>query len=221
VATQLAEIDTQDASTLVCDYLVCGNCGIIDRDHSRMRKGSKCSTCEKESEAGRLAFSINIRILVDLVQQAYHSTAPVGPISGPQVPNIGTVLLFCTLREALLNGFLINRLRAQHVPKPLMEKLLGDNRLASQKFGELFTSVVGCKWENAVAEASRYTAGDFTSASNLMRDAATIRNEFLHEGRAWQATREFATNCVNAMPLLVGLFVALHNLYVHPLQRDL
>jgi hypothetical protein len=54
-----------------------------------------------------------------------------------------------------------------------------------------------------------------------MQDAATIRNEFLHEGRAWQATRQIATDCVNAMPSLVALFVALHNVYVHPLQNDL
>lgn len=221
MALQLADIDTQDASTLVCDYLICGNCGIIDRDHSRMRRGNKCSTCGKESEAGRLAFPINVHILVDLVQQAYHSKAPIGPISGPQVPSIGTILLFCTLREALLNGFLINRLRVQRVPAPLIEKLLSDNKLASQKFGGLFTSVVGCKWENAVTEASRQAAVNFAPTSNLMRDAAAIRNEFLHEGGAWQATRQVATDCVNAMPSLSALFVALHNVYVHPLQSDL
>lgn len=221
MTTQLADIDRQDASTLVCDHLICAHCGIIDRDHSRIRRGSKCSTCGKESEGGRLAFPISIHILVDLVQQAYHSTAPVGPISGPQVPSIGTILLFCTLREALLNWFLVRRLRAQGVPPAIVEKLLADNRLANQKLGDLFTSALGCKWEEAVAEASRSVAGDFAPISKLMRNAATIRNTFLHEGQAWEATREIATECVNAMPLLVGLFATLHNVYVRPLQHDL
>jgi hypothetical protein len=218
--TQLAEIDTQDASTLVCDYFICRDCGVIDRDYSRMQAGSKCSTCGRESDAGRLPFPISVHILVDLVQQAYHSTAPVGPISGPQVPGIGTVLLFCTLREALLSSFLLNHLRAQRIPEPLVAKLLSDNKLASQKFGGLFTSVVGCKWEAAVKAASEYDNRDYSDDSKLMREAATIRNEFLHEGRAWAATHEFATACVNSMPSLVALFVSLHNVYVHPLQRD-
>jgi hypothetical protein len=216
---QLADIDGQDASTLVCDLLICRHCAFIDRDHDRIRKGSTCSTCGKQSEGGRLAFPISIHILVDLVQQAYHSTAPVGPISGPQVPSIGTILLFCTLREALLNWFLIGRLRAQNVPAAIVEKLLADNRLANQRFGELFKSVVECRWDEAVSNASRHVSGDFSSVSELMREAAVIRNTFLHEGLGWQATPEVAKACVNAMPLLVSLFATLHNLYVHPLQQ--
>jgi hypothetical protein len=221
MTTQLADIDRQDASTLVCDHLICAHCGIIDRDRARIQRGSKCSTCGKESEGGRLAFPISIHILVDLVQQAYHSTAPVGPTSGPQVPSVGTILLFCTLREALLNWFLVGRLRAQGVPATIIEKLLADNRLANQKFGELFTSAIGCKWDDAVAEASRSVSCDYAPISTLMRSAATIRNTFLHEGQGWQATREIATECVNAMPLLVGLFATLHNLHVRPLRRHL
>lgn len=54
-----------------------------------------------------------------------------------------------------------------------------------------------------------------------MRNAAAIRNTFLHEGQAWEATKEIATECVNAMPLLVELFATLHNVYVRPLQHDL
>lgn len=216
---QLSEIETQDASTLVCDYLVCKHCGIIERDHDRMRSGHRCATCNGESEAGRLAFPVSIHILVDLVQQAYHSKAPVGPISGPQVPSIGTVLFFCTLREALLNTLLLSHLRSQNVPAPLIERLLEDNKLAGQKFGELFTSVFGVKWKVAVPRASSHEGVDFEPVSNLMLRAAGIRNEFLHEGRGWGATQEFATECVNSMPALVSLFVALHNVYVHPLLR--
>src|SRR3990167_8799456 len=93
--------------------------------------GYRCIVCGGESEGGSGYFPINIHILVDLVQQAYHSTTPVGPISGPQVPGSGTVLFFCTLREALLNTFLLNHLRAQRVPENLIDKLLDDNKLAS------------------------------------------------------------------------------------------
>jgi ABC-type Na+ transport system ATPase subunit NatA len=135
------------------------------------------------------------------------------------VPSIGTVLFFCTLREALLNTLLLNHLRSQKVPTRLIERLLEDNKLAGQKFGELFTSVIGVKWKVAVSHASSHTSIDFEPVSNLMLRAAEIRNEFLHEGRGWGATLEFATECMNSMPALVGLFVALHNGYVHPMLR--
>ena len=216
--TQLANINSQDVSTLICDYLICKHCWIVDRDHTRSRIGSECSTCNNESEGGSLYFPINIHILIDLVQQAYHSKAPVGPITGPQVPEIGTIILICTLREALLNGFLLGHLRAQRVPDALIEKLLSDNKLANQMFGELFTSIVGCKWKNAVVRASEYDKRDYLPTSKVLLDAATIRNEFLHEGRAWDATHEFATACVNNMPSLMALFVALHNVYIRPLR---
>jgi hypothetical protein len=218
---KLSSIDTQDASTLVCNHLECVSCGVIDRDYARSRRGHLCGTCGSPSEAGRLAFPISIHILVDLVQQAFHSTAPVGPISGPQVGGIGTVLFFCTLREALLNWFLSRHLLVQRVPERLREKLMDDNKLASQKFGDLFTSVVGERWNEAVSKASAYDEREYLAISELMRQAAAMRNEFLHEGTAWTASPDFAETCVNGLPDLVSLFVALNNVYIHALRRDL
>lgn len=219
--TQLSEIDSQPASSLVCDHLICRACGVIDRDYDRLRKGHRCSTCGSESEAGSLVFPISIHVLVDLVQQAFHSQSPTRPLNAPQGADVGAVLYFCTLREALLNTFLVNNLRAREVPEPLISKLLDDNKLASQKFGGLFTSVVGVKWEEAVGQVSLQTGVDYKSVSALMRSAAELRNEFLHSGRAWALTREFATQCVDSMGELVGLFVSLHNEYTHPaLRRD-
>lgn len=217
---KLSDIDDQPASTLSCDHLICGHCGVVDRDHSRSRVGSNCSSCGAVSEGGRLHFSINIHILVDLAQQAFLSSAPVGPISGPQASGIATILFFCALRETLLTKFLTDLLRAQNVPGRLIEKLLDDNKLANQKFGDLFSSVVGVTWNVAVAEASRQEGRFFEPVSQLMKDAAAIRNEFLHEGSAWSASQEVAKSCVDELPALVSLFVSLHNLYIHPLVRS-
>jgi hypothetical protein len=217
--TELCEVDTQDASTLVCSHLVCKHCGVIDRDYSRIQRGTRCSICNDLSDCGRLAFSVNIHVLVDLVQSAYHSKTVGCDFERPKAQDIGTILLFCSLREALLNNFLVQLLRAQKVPEHIIEKLLGDNKLASQKFGDLFASVVGIKWNKAVTNAEKYLDTSFQSTSDLMRSAASIRNSFLHEGNVWPASRDFATDCVNGMPLLAALFVALHNLYVHPLIR--
>jgi hypothetical protein len=214
----LAEIKSQSASTLVCGQLVCPACAVVDHDWDRMRCGHLCTTCGTPSEAGRLYFPINIHILVDLMQQAYHSRSPNGPLDGPQGRDVGTILYFCTLREALLNHFLVQMLRAQKVPASLIERLLDDNRLASQKFGNLFASVVGQKWDNAVDQASRRMATNFSPVSHLMRRAAEIRNRFLHEGSAWTVTRDLSTECMNSASLMVQLFVAFHNEFIHSLS---
>jgi hypothetical protein len=218
--TELCEIEGQDASTLVCSHLICKHCGVIDYDYTRLQRGAVCSVCKNEGDCGRLAFSTNVHVLVNLVQKAYHSKTPPDVVGGPAAQDIGTVLFFCALREMLLTNFIVQLLRAQKIPEHIIEKLLDDNKLAGQKFGDLFASVVGVRWSNAVLKAEKYVEVDFQSTSTLMREAAQKRNLFLHEGKAWSVSREFATSCVNAMPFLSALFVALHNIYVHPLIRE-
>lgn len=218
--TVLSEIDGQPASALVCNHLICRNCGIIDRDYDRLKRGHRCDTCGVESEAGSLVFPINIHVLVDLVQQAFHSESPTRPLDSPRGADIGSVLYYCTLREALLNTFLLNNLRARRIPEPLIKKLLYDNKLATQKFGGLFTSVVGAKWDEAVEQVSQLARIDFKPVSQLMKTAAELRNQFLHEGSAWSITRSFSTECVDSLPNLVNLFVWLHNEYTHPILNQ-
>lgn len=128
-------------------------------------------------------------------------------IYGFQGADVGTVLYFCTLREALLNSFLLNNLRVRKIPEPLIRRLLNDNKLASQKLGNLFASVVGIKWKEAVNYAAQKVGIDYTPVSVLMQSAAELRNEFLHSGKAWRCTREYATQCVDSMGELLGLFV--------------
>lgn len=217
---QLADIDSQNASTLICNHLICRSCGVIDRDYGRLRNGHLCSTCGVASEAGRLVFPITIHILVDLVQQVYHSESRVGPLDGPQSADIGSVLYYCTLREALLTSTLTNNMRARNVPESLISNLLDSNRLANQRFGGLFSSVFDMSWEAAVTEISQKEGFDFRGVSKLMRTATESRNKFLHEGRAWAVTRDFATQCVNSMAEMVDLFVAIHNRHTHPILSN-
>lgn len=217
---ELAEVDNQAASTLVCDFMICERCGTVDREHSRMVVDSACPACHLPAGVARLYYPINAHILVDLVQQSYHSDAPISPISGPQAPTLGVILFFCTLREVLLNHFLLTLLRAQKVPASLIEKVLNDNKLAGQKFTGLFPAVVGKSWQEAVVEASMFDGADFQPVSRLMKEAATIRNSFMHEGTGWAATRDVATGCINSLFALFGLFVALHNIYVRPYLRE-
>ncbi len=217
--TELAEIDSQAASTLVCDFIICGRCGRVDQGKSRLVVNSNCPACQQQAGFAELYYSVNIRVLVDLVQQTFHSNAPLKSVYGPQAPNIGTILLFCTLREALLNHFLQRLLFAQRVPVPIIKKLFDDNKLANQKF-KLFQAVVGKEWNEAVSVASTTENCNFAQISDLMKVSAEIRNKFMHEARGWDATREVATDCVNGLKPLFNLFVVLHNIYICPHLRE-
>ena len=208
----LASIDSQDASSLACPWFVCVHCGVVDRDMQRMRVGHTCDSCGIPGESGRLYFPITIHILVDLVHQAYHSSAPVGPIKGPQTRAVGTIVFYCALREALLVNFLKEHMIAQELPAAIIERLLDDNKLAHQRFGQLFKSVVGVKWNDAIQEIST-EAVDFNDVSQLMIRCSEIRNDFMHSGRAWSATDEIATKCVDSLLMLTALFAAMHNRY--------
>ncbi len=104
------------------------------------------------------------------------------------------------------------------MPQGIIDRLLSDNKLANQRFGQLFKSVVGSKWRVAVEEVS--TEGcSFVAVSELMIIASEVRNDFMHTGSAWQATEELATDCVNNLPMLTHLFAELHNHYVRPIQH--
>jgi hypothetical protein len=216
---QLSQVTSQPLSDLVATYFLCKGCGIVDRDHARMRKGHPCSACSLPGESGLLAFPIHIHVLADLVQQAFHSDSPTRPVAGPSAVDVGTVLMFCSLRESLLTHFLVNNLRTRGIDPPLIDKLMDDNRLANQKFGDLFTSVVGQKWGAAVGALSDKHSTDFVAVSDLMKDAAERRNEFLHQGTAWGLEREFAVRCIDSTGDMMSLFAALHNEFTAPRFR--
>jgi hypothetical protein len=213
----LSEIDSQELITLVCNHFICKNCGVIYRD-ATLPKWNLCKHCNAPIGTPQYAYSINkIPVLVNLVQQAYHSKSRTGHSIAPQGQNVGTVLFYCSLREALLNNFIVTNLRTRNIDEALISKMLDDNKLASQKFGGLFTSVIGTKWKDAISDLSRTRAKDYMAVSELMQDAAELRNEFLHEGDAWRINRDFAKRCVDSLGQLVSMFAELHNEYTQPL----
>lgn len=211
----LADIDGQSLSSVIDDFMICRVCSIVDRERSRIVANSPCPACHKPAGTARRYFGLNIGILIDLVQQSYHSATPTEEILGPQSSDVGVVLFFCTLREALLNNLFDYLFLAERLSDRIAKKLLDDNKVARQKFA-LFGVLVGKSWAEAVQEASSHEGVDFRSISKLMQDASDIRNRFLHEASGWGVARDFATECINSTFTLLHLFVSLHNLYVQP-----
>ena len=190
----------------------------MDRDHERGRMGRLCSHCSTEGECGRLAFPGNINLLVDLAQEMFHYEALAGSRVEyrPQGRDVGTVLILCSLREALLINFFVENLLAKKVERQLIERLLNDNRSTNQRLNKLFPSVVGVKWKQAIESLSDKHAMNFSDVSSLMEEAAKERNNFLHEGSPWRISRDLPKRCIDSLFVWMSLFVALHNQYTQP-----
>ena len=219
----ITEITNQPLSSLVSGQLVCQECHIVDQNHERMRAEYTCPTCGKSCGGGRLFFSINIHILVDLIQEAYHSTSAENKngrlYEGVESHDISVIIYFCTLRETLLDKFITELLHAQEIPRGVCERLLSDNKFHMQKQDKLFRSLTDVKWKDAISNLSDNSKLNYCEIDDFVLSAVKARNSFIHEGSKWSIDRELSTSCMKNIWGLINLYVGLHNLYVHPLYE--
>ena len=210
----------QSLSTLIANYLECQECRIIDRNAERMRSGYICPVCDYVSEGGRLYFHINIHILIDLIQESYHSvnseqvTEKLYEGEGPH--DISVIIFFCTLREALLDNLISRLMTAQNLSDGVSERLLSDNKFHVQKQDKLFKSLTGVKWNDAIDMLNKNSNLDYKEIDDFVVSVVRARNNFIHEGCKWSIDRELSTNCMNNLFGLIKIYVELHNSYVHP-----
>jgi hypothetical protein len=146
----LADIEGQSLSSVIADFMICARCGIVDRECSRIIANSPCPACHQNAGRTRLYFGLNIAVLIDLIQQSYHSAMPEGQALGPQSSDVAVVLFFCALREALLNNLLdyLCRIEASD-----LKKVATRRKLTKRKFSSL-AELIGKTWDEAVGEVS-------------------------------------------------------------------
>lgn len=211
-------------STLIADYLECQECRVIDRELERTRSGYKCPVCGNISKGGKLYFHLNIHILIDLIQESYHSitskqkTEKLYEGEGPH--DISVVIFFCTLREALLDNLIINLMRAQNLSVGVSERLLSDNKFHIQKQDKLFKSLTGVKWNEAIDYLNENGNLDYKEIDKFIVSVVIARNSFIHEGFKWSIDRELSTNCIKNLQGLINIYAEMHNNYVHPLYKQ-
>jgi hypothetical protein len=211
----ITEIVSQPLSSLTCDFLICLNCRIVDRDQGRIRVGHRCPECGHPGEGGRLYFSINVRILIDLIQEAFHGNAH-RLNKQLNANNISVVIFFCVLREALLENLIMELFVIHQIPQGVRERLLADNRLHSQKQNKLFKSLTGVTWKEAISAVDEHAQLDYSQLDEFVKQAVDHRNRFIHRGSQWSIDRSLSQSCLENAWGLVNLYVSLHNTYVHP-----
>lgn len=153
--------------------------------------------------------------MIDLIQEAYHSGSNKIPkyIHGNEINinDISVVIFFITLREALLENFLHEIAIAKNVPKNIFERLKSDNKLYIKKQNALFLALTDDKWEDAIQKLN------YVDLNSFIKNAANIRNIFIHEGNKYCINRDISEKCLSKTPELVRFYVDLHNKYIHPI----
>ena len=220
----ITEIKKQPLSTLISNYFECQKCKIVHRNLEVLRVGFKCPSCNYISNGGRLYFHINIHILIDLIQEAYHSVNSESKVTrfyeGEGAHDISVIIFFCTLRESLLEN-LINRLmQAQNLSKGVSDRLLADNKFHIQKQDKLFRALTNIKWNESMLKRNDESELDYKKIDEFISSVVIARNNFIHEGSKWSIDRELSTGCIKNLWGLINLYVGLHNTYVQPYYKN-
>lgn len=219
------EIKDWPLSSSLVDFLICDYCHFVDRDPNRSKTGYPCPVCKQPSKAGHIYFHFSVYILIDLMQESFHSKPWKKSGNNEMRENgerahwVSVVLFFCTLKEVLLYRLIHFLLLAQKVPKGVYNRLLEDNKFHSDRINKLFPSLTGKKWKKAIKELDIDGRISYDDLNILLEKTTKSRNLFLHEGNELVIDKAMAENCMRNISALLNLFVELHNRYVYPLWR--
>jgi hypothetical protein len=165
-----------------------------------------------------LYFELSTLLLIDLMQEAFHTRGTarndgIGP--NRNAHNVSVVLFFCTLREVLLNSLLGYLHWAQDIPRAVYERLIADSNTYALRQNNLLPTFTGKKWKALIAYESHHSQLDYVELDEFLRKAVDARNKFMHEGKHWGINRALAQGCMDHIWPLLAFYVSLHNRYVH------
>jgi len=221
VQRKLSEIRRQGLQMVVGTFFKCQHCHIMDHDMDRMVRGHPCRSCETPSNGAQMVYSYRELDLVEMIQASFHAPTP----NEQHLPGFDTahreaaVLTYvCTLREVLLTSLIERWANARGMTCEEVERSLKSFRSFSSRRSRLIPSWSGLGWDAMVELEASEVNPDFLNLELAMNRAATARNKFLHEGRAYaNIDRNLATLCLDSLFHLFAFYAALHNRYVRPL----
>jgi len=217
LASEITQGSLAPALTMVA---VCRHCDSVVDAWGMTEIGKPCPVCGTAWREGAIGyFPLSVHALIELIQQAYHSQAhrvrPVDPADErPAATGLAALVFYCTLGEVLLEHFLTRVMNKQGVPRRLQDQLLEVNLSFRLRMTRLFPAVTGDTWDAALRTLRERQQSDYRPVSKFHQEAVNARNLLLHQGNKWSVPTRLPKQCVDNMPVLIHLFVALHNLYV-------
>lgn len=205
------------ASALV-DYCVCPSCHIVSRGHRKKAREDKCSRCGAPLEGEKLFFPRSAVSLVCLMEEMFEPApgveSRVPPAAIPQHRAGGVVILYCTLVEILLQSFLEKFMGKAGIPEKVQIKLFKDNVSVTRRIWELFLAITDVEWKDAVRMLRTSYGVKVLKIIKFYARATEARNRFFYGGLDAPIPDGLPAQCLEHVPSLLGLFVALHNEYI-------
>jgi len=210
---KITEIKDQELSTLIANYLMCDNCKIVDRDQNRITVGYKCPNCKKDGEGGRMFFSYRFAGLVDTIQEFYHYKSNSINNNNENTHHLSVLIFFSTIGEVLFDEFLQELMMEMQIIPNLIEKLLFDNQSMYKK-KDLFKTLTNSDIKKDLKFLHNNSDYDYNKILDFYIEVRNTRNKILHRGYSWFGPENMPEDCINNLPGLLDLFVALHNKYI-------
>lgn len=216
----ITKIKDQRLSTRIAAHCECAHCYIVDLDSNRDRVGYPCPHCGIAGDGGQTYFHLGILSMIDLMQEFYHTLPKMSSAASVDPHKLATVVFFCSLAEALLENIIRERMCMQKIQVPVQERLLSDNLTSKQRTEKLFPVLFSDTWKEAILKAKRAQPRmDYVGTLDFFLKAVKARNKFLHPpGNRWAIGLNMPGQCLRATPVLLELFVWLHNHYIARLK---
>ena len=184
-----------------------------------MQVNYPCPRCGSPSPGGLSYFALPIPTVGDLIGELnplpeLDSPNPSAKLPIPDGHKFALLVFFCTLAEVLLQHFLQRHMDSLTIPLPVQRRLLSDNSGVKRRLDNLFPSIVGVKWKDAVKTVSANSGKDFSQTVAFAAEAAAKRNLLVHLGNQWAIPQAMTERCFNETSPLVRLFVELHNAFL-------
>lgn len=215
----LHAIKCQPLSTVVTEAFICPACAIVDRDSNRYTVGYPCPRCSEPSKAGHAYFPLAAATIVDLTQQLFHSQ-PAFPNHPTCNPQIGIIIYFTTFSDLLLEHLLRVLMTAKQVASKEQDSILKTNLSRRGRIQKVFASHAGMSFAEAVREAASARGVDYNNTVKFCREVSIRRNNLVHEGVTWRVPGHWRERCIEELPSVADLFLALHNSLVWPVYRS-
>lgn len=209
--SELALRGNQRLSVIYGDYHICPTCGIVDRDRQRSRVGYPCPICSITGDGGLLYLPLSAFSLIDLMQEMYRLGSSTTDDQQTRSHHLAIVVFFCSLTEVILQHFFMECMFDQAIPDPVQDRLLNDHLGVRDRVDTLFPTIAGMKFKEAIKHLSTAQGVDHGDIAKFCAATAKKRNLFLHNGAKWVIPANLAEECIDLVPALINLFVALHN----------
>ena len=209
----------QSWSDHILSYYLCQSCAYVDTDAMRVQVGHPCPRCSSPSPGGLSYFALPIPTVGDLIGELHplpelDAPDPTARLPIPDSHQFALLVFFCTLAEVLLQHFLQRYMDHLAISLTVQQRLLSDSSGMKRRLDNLFPSIVGVKWNDAVKTVSATSGTDFVQTVTFAAEAAAKRNLLLHLGNQWAIPQEMPERCFNETAPLLRLFVELHNAFL-------